>query len=184
MNLLKKLAPYKDLLIIFIWREFSVRYRNSLIGILWAIIQPLSLMLLFTFIFTFVLKIQVGDTPRAIFFYSALLPWTFFASSLNYSVTSISSNHRLITRIYFPREVLPLSGIIVAFIDLLIASSLFVVLLIILQNKYNNHSFVGYPFSFTPIYFYTFGIFYFLKCKCLLQGCCITLQVYSSTFIF
>ena len=129
MNLIKRLIPYKDLLIIFIWREFRVRYRNSLIGILWAILQPLSLMLLFTFIFTYVLKLSVGDYPRAIFFYSALLPWTFFASSLNYSVTSISSNHRLITRIYFPREVLPISGIVVAFIDLLIASTLFLVLL-------------------------------------------------------
>ncbi|MGI9534325.1 MAG: ABC transporter permease, partial [Thermodesulfobacteriota bacterium] len=88
------------------------------------------LMLLFTFIFTYVIKLNVGEYPRSIFFYSALLPWTFFASSINYSVSSLSSNHALITKIYFPREVLPLSGITVAFIDMLIASLLFVLMMI------------------------------------------------------
>ncbi|MGI9533905.1 MAG: ABC transporter permease [Thermodesulfobacteriota bacterium] len=129
MNLIKRLIPYKDLYYIFVWREFNVRYRNSILGVLWALLQPLSLMLLFTFIFTYVLKLNVGDYPRSVFFYSALLPWTFFASSINYSVNSLSSNRLLITRIYFPREIIPLAGISVAFIDMIIASLLFVLMM-------------------------------------------------------
>lgn len=128
--MIKRLLPYKDLLYIYIWREFNVRYRHSVLGALWAIIQPLSLMLLFVFIFTYILDIKIGDMPRALFFYSALVPWTFFASSLNYSISSLASNFDLITKIYFPREILPLAGIFVAFIDYLIASVLYVLLLI------------------------------------------------------
>jgi len=129
MKIIKRLLPYRDLLYVFIWRQFSVRYRNSVLGILWALIQPLSMMLLITFIFTYILNVNVGNYPRPVFFYSALLPWTFFSSSITFSTGSISSNQALITKIYFPREILPISGICVAFIDLLIASVLYLFLL-------------------------------------------------------
>jgi len=129
----KRIYPYKDLFYIFIWREYSVRYRQSAIGILWAILQPLSMMLLFTFIFTFIIKFKISDYPRAIFFYAGLLPWTFFSSSLNYSISSLSSNYELITKIYFPREILPLSGIMVALLDYLIAAIFFVFMLILFK---------------------------------------------------
>jgi len=125
----KRLFPFRDLLYVFIWREFGVRYRNSVLGILWSIIQPLSMMVLFTFIFTYIIKVKVGDYPKPVFFYSALLPWTFFSAALNSSITSLSGSQGLITKIYFPREVLPISSICVAFLDLLIASSFYIVLL-------------------------------------------------------
>ncbi len=128
---IRRLIPYKDLLLVYIWREFNVRYRHSVIGVLWAIIQPLSLMLLFTFIFSYVLKIEMKGYPKTVFFYAGLLPWTFFASSMNYSIPSLSRNYELITKIYFPREIIPLAGIFVAFIDFLIASVLFLVMLFI-----------------------------------------------------
>lgn len=130
MNLITRLYPYRDLLYVFIWREFGVRYRNSVLGILWSIIQPLSMMLLFTFIFTYIIKVKIGDYPKPVFFYSALLPWTFFLSSITSSISSLSGSQALITKIYFPREVLPISGICVAFLDLLIASSFYIILLI------------------------------------------------------
>lgn len=130
MNLFKRLYPYKDLIYVSIWRQFSVRYRNSILGILWAVIQPLSLMVLFTFIFTYIIKVKIGDYPKAVFFYSALLPWTFFSASLNSSISSLSGSQGLITKIYFPREILPISGICVAFLDLMIASFFYIVLLI------------------------------------------------------
>jgi len=126
----KRLFPFRDLIYVFIWREFGVRYRNSVLGILWSIIQPLSMMILFTFIFTYIIKVKVGEYPKPIFFYSALLPWTFFSTSLNSSISSLSGSQGLITKIYFPREVLPISSICVAFLDLLIASSFYIVLLI------------------------------------------------------
>lgn len=129
-NHVKHLLKYKDLFLVFIWREFSIRYRQSLIGFLWAIIQPLSLMLLFTLVFTYLMPVKVSDYPYSVFFYSALLPWSFFSSSLNYAVPSLTGHYNLITKIYFPREIIPLSGIAVAFIDFVIASLVFIGLLL------------------------------------------------------
>jgi len=129
MEMFTRLKPFKDLLYVFIWRQFSVRYRNSVIGILWAIIQPLSMMMLLTFVFTYIIQVKTGSYPKPVFFYSALLPWSFFVSSVSGSVKSISGSQSLVTKIYFPREILPISGICVAFLDLLIASSLYIVLL-------------------------------------------------------
>ncbi len=130
MNPISRLLPYKDLIYMLAWREFNIRYKSSLLGIMWAVLQPLSLMLVFTFVFTFILTIDIGNYPRPVFYYSALLPWTFFSSSVNYSINSLSSNQQLITSIYFPREVFPLSGIAVAFIDMIIASLLFFVMML------------------------------------------------------
>lgn len=127
----RRILPYKDLLLIFAWREFVIRYRQSMIGILWAVLQPMSLMLLFTFIFSYILKMKLSGLPYPVFFYAGILPWTFFSSSLNYSIPSLTNHYNLITKIYFPREILPLSGIIVAFVDYLIALLFFVILLVI-----------------------------------------------------
>lgn len=128
-HMLKRILPYKDLFLVYVWREFSIRYRQSVIGVLWAVVQPLSMMLLFTFVFTYIIRVQVSDSPRPIFFYAGLLPWTFFASSANYSLTSLTGNYTLITKIYFPREILPLAGVVLAFADYLIASVIFFVML-------------------------------------------------------
>lgn len=128
-----RLYKYKELLLVFIWRDFTVRYRQSLIGALWAILQPLSMMALFTFIFSYVMKIKVASYSPVLFFYSGLLPWIFFSSSLNYSIPSLTTHYQLITKIYFPREILPLSGIAVAFVDFLIAGLLFACFLFFYQ---------------------------------------------------
>lgn len=118
------LATYRDLFLVFIWREFSIRYRQSLIGVLWAILQPLSMMILFTVVFTVIMPVNVSNFPYPVFFYVGLLPWTFFSSSMNYAIPSLVSHYNLITKIYFPREIIPLAGVVVAFIDMLIASAL------------------------------------------------------------
>lgn len=131
----RRLIPYRDLLIILTWREFIIRYKHSMIGIFWAILQPLSLMLLFTFIFSYILEIETSSVAYPIFFYSGLLPWIFFSSALNYSIPSLTNHYNLITKIYFPREILPLCGIIVAFIDFLIAFFFFLILLFIYKVK-------------------------------------------------
>ena len=120
ISLIERLLPYKDLLLVYIWREFYIRYKQSVLGALWAIFQPLSMMLLFTFIFTYILKMEVSNYPKALFFYAGTLPWTLFSSSVSGSITSLSSNYDLITQIYFPREILPMSKIVLGFIDFLI----------------------------------------------------------------
>lgn len=100
-----------------------------MLGILWAAFQPLSMMLLFTFIFKKVMPTSISTIPYPIFFYAALLPWNMFSASINSAIPSLVDYYNLITKIYFPREILPLSGIAVAFVDFCIASFLFLILL-------------------------------------------------------
>ena len=121
---------YRDLFYIFMWRDFQVRYRQAIFGAAWAIIQPLSLMLLFTFIFTYAMPVKVSTFPFPIFFYAGLLPWTLFSSSITYSIHSITGNNYLLRKIYFPRIILPLVGICTAFLDYLIACILLVGLIV------------------------------------------------------
>jgi lipopolysaccharide transport system permease protein len=93
------------------------------LGIAWAILQPLSLMLIYTLIFSFIAKVQTDGVPYAIFAYAALLPWTYFATSVGNATNSLVSHSELVTKVYFPREILPLSYVIAALCDFLIASS-------------------------------------------------------------
>jgi len=129
--MIKRIYAYKDLLLVFIWREFIIRYKQTYIGIIWAVLQPVSLMLLFTFIFGEVLKITQKDYPYPLFYFSGILPWTFFSGSSNFAVTSLSGNFNLITKIYFPREIIPISGVVINFIDYMIGFFLYVILLFV-----------------------------------------------------
>ncbi|HWP92479.1 MAG TPA: ABC transporter permease [Thermodesulfobacteriota bacterium] len=131
MEIFKRLYPYKDLFFIYVWREFTIRYRHSIIGVLWALIQPLSMMALLTFIFTYVMDIRIKDYPKAVFFLAGLLPWTFFSSSINQSINSLAGQHSLIRKIYFPREIIPISRVLAALFDFFIAFLLFPLILFI-----------------------------------------------------
>lgn len=122
----REFLKFRELLFALSIREIKVRYKQTLLGAMWAIIQPLSLMIIFTFVFSFFLKIESEGVPYLIFSYSALLPWTFFATSLSFGSLAIINNGNLITKIYFPRETLPFSSLIAAFLDFLIASFLFI----------------------------------------------------------
>lgn len=126
----KRLYSYKDLLLVFIWREFLIRYKQTSIGVLWAILQPVSLMLLFTFIFGVVLNIVQKDYPFTLFYFAGVLPWTFFSGATNFAVTSLSGNFNLVTKIYFPREIIPLSGVAINFIDYLIGLAVYCLMLL------------------------------------------------------
>lgn len=126
----KRLYAYKDLLLVFIWREFLIRYKQTVIGVLWAILQPVSLMLLFTFIFGVVLQTTQKDYPYTLFYFAGVLPWTFFSGATNFSVSCLSGNFNLITKIYFPREIFPLSGVAINFIDYLIGLGVYFLLLL------------------------------------------------------
>jgi len=131
--LISRLYAYKDLLLVFIWREFLIRYKQTAIGVLWAILQPVSLMLLFTFIFGVVLQTTQKTYPYTLFYFAGVLPWTFFAGATNFAVTSLSGNFNLVTKIYFPREIIPLSGVAINFIDYLIGLVVYFLLLLVYQ---------------------------------------------------
>lgn len=126
-----RLYAYKDLLLVFIWREFLIRYKQTSIGVLWAILQPVSLMLLFTFIFGVVLQTAPKAYPYTLFYFAGVLPWTFFSGASNFAVTSLSGNFNLVTKIYFPREIIPFSGVAINFIDYLIGFCVYFLMLIV-----------------------------------------------------
>lgn len=122
MTHLVALYRYRDLLWLWIVREIQVRYKQSLLGIVWAILQPLALTLIFTWVFSQLIRVDTGDIPYAIFAYSALVPWTLFTTSISFGVPSLVNNMNLVGKIYFPREVLPLASIGAALLDYLVGS--------------------------------------------------------------
>lgn len=122
----KELWAYRELLYFLAWRDLKVRYKQTVIGAAWAVIQPFVLMIVFTLFFSRLAGIPSDGSPYPVFAYCALLPWQLFAHALAESSNSLVANERLITKIYFPRLVVPLSSVIAGLIDFAIS---FVILL-------------------------------------------------------
>jgi lipopolysaccharide transport system permease protein len=129
---LAELWAYRDLLFFFVWRDVKVRYKQTFFGATWAIIQPLILMVVFTFVFGRVLNVRTPPgIPKPIFYYAGLVPWTLFATSLNDAAASLVTNATLVRKIYFPRLILPISAVGSATVDFVIALSIVFVMLIL-----------------------------------------------------
>jgi len=128
---LRDLIHYRDLLLTLTIHRIKIRYKQSLLGIAWAVLQPLLLMVVYTVIFSVVTKVPHGGTPYAVFVYAALLPWTFFSTSITTASTSLVSHNNLITKVYFPREILRLTFVLAALFDFAMASVVLAVLLAI-----------------------------------------------------
>lgn len=116
------LSQYRDLLLTLTEHRIKVRYKQSVLGLAWAILQPLSLMLIYNVIFTMVTRIPSEGLPYTAFVFSALLPWVFFSSALTASALSLVNHTQLITKVYFPREILPLTYVFAGLFDLCVAS--------------------------------------------------------------
>lgn len=125
----RELWRHRELLWLLTQREIKVRYKQSALGVAWAVLQPFSLMVVFTVFFSWFARMQSDGIPYPLFSYAALLPWTFFSTSLSFAIPSLIANSHIITKIYFPREVIPLASVLAAFLDFLIASAVFVALL-------------------------------------------------------
>ena len=125
----RDLIHYRDLLLTLTIHRINVRYKQSALGIAWAVLQPLLLMIVYTIIFSVVVKMPHEGGPYAVFVYAALLPWTFFSTAVATSATSLVAHNNLITKVYFPREILPLTYVLAALFDFLIASVILVALL-------------------------------------------------------
>lgn len=118
---------YRELFYILSWRDINVRYKQTVIGILWAVLRPVLIMIVFTIIFGKVAKLpSEGDAPYALMVFAAMLPWQFFATSVSESSNSLIGNTQLITKVYFPRLIIPASSVITSMIDFIIS---FVILL-------------------------------------------------------
>ncbi|HEX9116373.1 MAG TPA: ABC transporter permease, partial [Anaerolineae bacterium] len=116
MQYVNALIEYRDLLWLWTLREVQVRYKQSLLGVTWALLQPLVLTIVFTIVFSRLMRVDTGGIPYPVFSYVALVPWTFFATSLTFGIASLVNNMSLVTKIYFPREILPLASIGAAFV--------------------------------------------------------------------
>lgn len=112
---------FRELIVFMIWRDIKVRYKQTLLGALWAIIQPVMTMLVFNFLFNNVAKVSSDGIPYPIFSFTALLPWGLFTTALNNASRSLTANHNMITKTYFPRLVLPLASVLGGLVDFGIA---------------------------------------------------------------
>ncbi len=128
---LKEITRRMDLLLALAERDIKIRYRRTLIGIGWAIIQPLFQMIVFSIIFGKFAKMETGQIPYPVYIYSALVPWQFFSRSLTEASMSVVGNAGVISKIYFPRIILPLSVILSAGFDFLFVFSVLIALMII-----------------------------------------------------
>jgi lipopolysaccharide transport system permease protein len=126
---LKELWQYRELFYFFTWRDIKVKYKQTLLGFLWAILQPLVIMFIFTFFFARTLNIPTDGIPAPIFYYSGLLLWNFFSSGLSNAGNSMVNNAHIIKKIYFPRLIIPISSIIVALFDLFMAVTVYLMLI-------------------------------------------------------
>jgi lipopolysaccharide transport system permease protein len=119
----KELWAYRELFGFMVWRDVSVRYKQSILGILWALVTPFVTMLIFTIIFGKLAKIPTDGIPYPIFSYAGLLPWLFFSQSLQRATLSMVAERNLLTKIYFPRLIVPMAATLAPLVDLLVASS-------------------------------------------------------------
>ncbi len=123
---LRELWEYRELLMFFVWRDIKVRYKQTILGVAWAVIQPFFTMVVFSLFFGRLAQVPSDDLPYPIFAYAALVPWTFFANALTQASNSLVISANMIKKIYFPRLTLPIATVLAGVIDFLLA---FVVLL-------------------------------------------------------
>lgn len=120
---------YRELFYFLAWRDILVRYKQTVMGVAWAVVRPLLTMVVFTIVFGMLGKFPSNDVPYPILVYAAMLPWQFFASALADSSASLAGNANLISKVYFPRLIVPASAVITSFVDFLIAGAIMVALM-------------------------------------------------------
>ncbi|OFW62085.1 MAG: phosphate ABC transporter permease [Actinobacteria bacterium RBG_16_64_13] len=128
---LRELWSYRELLYFLTWRDILVRYKQAVLGVAWAVLQPFLTMIVFTVVFNRLLNVESGDSrvPYEVFSFSGLLAWQFFAGALTRSGVSLVGNSNLLTKVYFPRLVIPLSAVLAGLVDFVIS---FVILLVLM----------------------------------------------------
>lgn len=126
----RRLAGYSDLMVTLTAHRISVRYKQTALGIVWALLQPLLMMLVFTAVFSVLARVPSDGIPYALFAYTGLLPWTFFSTAVSNGTTSLVSHTQLITKVYFPREILPLTYVVAGLFDFAIGFLVFLGLIL------------------------------------------------------
>jgi len=143
----REMWHYRDLLLMLTWRDISVRYKQTVLGFAWAIIQPLLTMVVFTVFLGRLAKMPSDGIPYPVFSYLGLLPWTYFSGALTRSSTSLVTNSNLLTKVYFPRAFIPLSGTLSAAVDFVIAFVVLIGLMLYYGITPSIESFLLIPLS-------------------------------------
>jgi lipopolysaccharide transport system permease protein len=154
----RELWQYRELFFFFTWRDIKVRYKQAVLGILWAILQPLSMMLMFTLVFGRGLGVASDGLPYSIFAFSGLMMWTFFSTSLQNAASSMVSNQGIISKIYFPRLIIPLSATLTALFDWCFAFVVWIGLVIYLQLPITFWKLLYIPLSILLTTLTAFGL--------------------------
>ena len=129
-EMLHEQLEFRELLLSIVRRDLLIRYKQTIMGFGWAIFMPVLNTVIFSVIFTRVTRLDTGGIPYPIFAFTGLLPWNFFATSLRFSVASLTSNSALVTKVYFPRELFPLSAVLVSLIDFAVAFLVLVAMMV------------------------------------------------------
>ncbi|MGH7801908.1 MAG: ABC transporter permease [Thermodesulfobacteriota bacterium] len=128
---LRELWEYRDLLYLFVWRDLKVRYKQTIVGASWAIFQPFIAMVVLSIFFGKLIRVPSEGIPYPIFAYTALVPWMYFVNALTQSSNSLLVNNMLITKIYFPRLIIPISTVITGLLDFVIAFAILLGMMLI-----------------------------------------------------
>src|SRR6266849_5546221 len=127
---LREVWEYRELLFFFVWRDLKVRYKQTAIGAAWAVLQPFLTMVVFSLFFGALAHIPSNGLPYPIFYYSALLPWMYFAGALQNATNTMVDHQRVITKVYFPRLLLPMAAVVSGLVDLAIGFVVFLGMLL------------------------------------------------------
>ncbi len=164
---IRELVEYKDLIYIFTWREIKIKYKQTIIGVLWVVLQPILMMLIINAFLSNVFKKEITQVPYYLYVYSGLIGWNLFSSSANTSVNNILTNANIIKKIYFPRLIIPLSSLLSAFVDFFIS---FIVLLLFIL--FENASL-----------FLQFNVLYWISSIIIISLCALSIGLYFSALV-
>jgi len=143
---LKELWEYRELLLFLVWKDIRIRYKQSLLGAAWAVIQPFSMMVIFSVFFGRFMKVPSEGIPYPVFAYCALVPWTYFSNSLTKATSSVIDYQGIITKVYFPRILLPLSAVLQNLFDFLIAFVLLIIMILFFNIGITPKIFLSFMF--------------------------------------
>ena len=134
---LTELITYRQLLGKWVVRDVKIRYKQSLLGIFWAILQPLAITLIFSLIFSRIVRVPTDGAPYPLFYFAAIMPWVFFSSSIGFAAPSLVNNLSLVTKVYFPREIIPISSIMASFVDFCFAGLVYAGMMVLYRAPVN-----------------------------------------------
>ncbi len=152
-----ELWSYRDLFLTLAWKDICLRYKQTLFGVAWAVIQPTIAMIIFTVVFSKMAKIPTDNVPAPLFFYSGLIAWTFFSQTVSGASQSLIEGSRLITKVYFPRIIIPLSVTGYTFLNFIISSILQVVLFIV-YGIWPSESVILLPILYILLFITSVGV--------------------------